>query len=54
VDGITVPRMSPFRFPIRAGSHTVVLQKPGFQSVTRTIQVEEGKVTELDEILLPQ
>ena len=54
VDGFTVPRMSPFRFPIRAGSHTVVLQKPGFQSVTRTIQVEEGKVTELDEILQPQ
>ncbi len=54
VDGFTVPRMSPFRFPIRAGSHTVVLQKSGFQSVTRTLQVEEGKVTELDEILLPQ
>ena len=54
VDGFTVPRATPFRFPIRAGSHTVVLQRPGFQSVTRTIQVEEGKVIELDEILLPQ
>ena len=32
VDGYTVPRVSPFRFPIRAGSHTVVLQKSGFQS----------------------
>lgn len=54
VDGFTVPRMTPFRFPIRAGSHTVLLQKTGFQSVTRTIQVEEGKVTEIDEILQPQ
>ena len=54
VDGYTVPRVSPFRFPIRTGSHTVVLQKPGFQSVTRIIQVEEGKISEIDELLLPQ
>lgn len=54
VDGITVPRMSPVRFPLRAGTHTVVLQRQGFQQVTRTIQVEEGQITELDEILSPQ
>ena len=54
VDGYTLPRLSPFRFPIRAGSHTVVLQKNGYQAVTRTIQIEEGKVSEIDELLLPQ
>jgi serine/threonine protein kinase len=54
VDGRTLLRVSPFRFPIRAGSHTVVLQKNGFQSVTRVIEVEEGKVLEIDELLLPQ
>jgi hypothetical protein len=54
VDGYTVPRVSPFRFPIRTGSHTVVLQKAGFQSVTRVIQVEDGKISEIDELLLPQ
>jgi len=54
VDGFAMPRQTPLRFPMRAGSHTVTLQKAGFQSLTRTIQVEEGKVTELDELLLPQ
>jgi hypothetical protein len=54
VDGYTVPRVSPFRFPIGSGSHTVVLQKAGYQSVTRVVQVEEGKVSHIDERLLPQ
>jgi serine/threonine protein kinase len=54
VDGYTVPRQTPLRFPIRTGSHTIVLQKPGFQSITRVIQVEEGQVTEIDEPLTPQ
>jgi eukaryotic-like serine/threonine-protein kinase len=54
VDGHTIPRVTPFRFPIRSGSHTVVLQKPGYQAVTRVIQVEDGKVSEIDELLLPQ
>jgi serine/threonine-protein kinase len=54
VDGHTIPRTTPFRFPIKPGSHTVVLQKAGFQSVTRTVQVEEGKISEIDELLLPQ
>jgi serine/threonine-protein kinase len=54
VDGYTVPRVSPFRFPIHTGSHTVVLEKRGFHSVTRVIQVEEGKISEIDELLLPQ
>jgi serine/threonine-protein kinase len=51
VDGYRVPRTTPTRLPVKAGSHTVVLQKPGFQSVTRVVEVEEGKVTEIDELL---
>jgi serine/threonine-protein kinase len=51
VDGYRVPRTTPTRLPVKAGSHTVVLQKAGFQSVTRVVEVEEGKVTEIDELL---
>jgi hypothetical protein len=54
VDGHTIPRTTPFRFPIKPGSHTVILQKLGFQSVTRIVQVEEGKIFEIDELLSPQ
>ena len=54
VDNVTAPRLSPFRLPLRPGTHHVILQKDGFQSVTRTIQVEEGRQLEIDEILPPQ
>ncbi len=54
VDGVLVPRPTPTRFPLRPGSYRVVLQKDGFQSVTRIVQVEEGKIIEIDELLLPQ
>jgi eukaryotic-like serine/threonine-protein kinase len=53
VDGYSLPRGTPFRFPVKAGSHTVVLQKEGFQTVTRVIQVEEGKISHIDERMQP-
>ena len=54
VDNMPVPRPTPFRFPVRPGTHQILLQKDGFQSVTRTVQVEEGRQLEIDEILPPQ
>jgi serine/threonine-protein kinase len=54
VDNVPVPKASPFRFPLRPGTHQVVLQKDGFQTVTLTVQIEEGRQQEIDEKLPPQ
>ncbi|MGZ4789706.1 MAG: serine/threonine-protein kinase [Terriglobales bacterium] len=54
VDSVAVPKATPFRFPLRPGKHVVLLQKDGFQPVARTIQIEEGRQLEIDEILPPQ
>jgi serine/threonine-protein kinase len=54
VAGFNIARPTPLRIPIRPGSYTITIQKPGFQLLTRTVQVEEGKVLELDEILAPK
>ncbi len=48
VDGNAVPRMTSFRFPLPAGSHTVVVQKTGYQSVTRTVDIQEGQTSDID------
>jgi serine/threonine protein kinase len=47
-------RLTPFRFPARPGSYTVTISKAGFQPVTRVLTVEEGKLLEVDELLMPQ
>jgi hypothetical protein len=54
VEGVNIAKLTPLRFPIRPGSYQVTIQKPGFQPVTRVVQVEEGKVSEVDELLLRQ
>jgi len=54
VDNAPIAKLSPFRFPLRPGTHHITLQKDGFQTVTRTIQVEPGRQLEIDEILPPQ
>jgi hypothetical protein len=54
VNGRVLQRMTPMRFPVPPGSYTVTLQKPGYQPVTRVVQVQEGQISEVDELLLPQ
>jgi serine/threonine-protein kinase len=53
VDGIDARRVTPFKFPMHPGTYSVVISKEGFTSVTRTVKVEEGKVAEVEAILLP-
>jgi hypothetical protein len=53
VDNVAMARVSPFRFPVRPGTHHVTLEKNGFQPVTRTVTVEVGRQLEIDEILPP-
>jgi hypothetical protein len=54
VDSAPIAKLTPFRFPVRPGTHHVTLEKDGFQTVTRTVQVEAGRQLEIDEILPPQ
>jgi len=54
VDGKTLQHPTPFKVPLRPGTHNIALQKEGFQTVTRTVQVELGRQLEIDEILPPQ
>jgi serine/threonine-protein kinase len=54
VDNAPIAKLTPFRFPVRPGTHHLTLEKDGFQTVTRTVQVEAGRQLEIDEILPPQ
>src|SRR5581483_12240784 len=39
VDERMIPKATPFKFPLRPGNHIITLQKDGFQTVTRSVQV---------------
>jgi hypothetical protein len=54
LDNAPIAKLTPFRFPVRPGTHHITLEKNGFQTVTRTVQVELGRQLEIDEILPPQ
>jgi len=54
VDNVAIAKLSPFKFPLRPGTHQVTMQKDGFQTVTRTVQIELGQQFELEAILPPQ
>lgn len=54
VDGRTLQKLTPFKFPIRPGSHQITLQKDGFETVMRSVQVVQGQQLEVNEILPPQ
>jgi hypothetical protein len=44
---------SPLTVPALPGTRTVILQRPGFKSVTRQVQVREYRVTRIKETLEP-
>ena len=54
VDGASIPRQSPFKFPLRPGTHNITLMKEGFETVTRSVQIQAGQQQEIEEILPPQ
>jgi serine/threonine-protein kinase len=54
VDGIDARRTTPFKFPMHPGTYNVVVSKAGFQSVTRTVKVEAGKVADVEAVLAPE
>lgn len=54
VAGVNIARPTPMRFPMRPGTYTITIQKPGYLPVSRPVQVEEGKVVDLDEPLVPE
>jgi serine/threonine-protein kinase len=54
VDNQQLERRTPFRLPVRAGTYTVTISKGGFRPITRIVEVEEGKLLEINEMLLPQ
>jgi predicted Ser/Thr protein kinase len=54
VDGASVPKPTPFKFPLKPGTHNITLMKDGFETVTRTVQIQLGQQQEIEEILPPQ
>ena len=52
LEGQNITRPTPLRFPLPPGTYSVTIQKPGYHAVTRAVQVEEGKVVELEEPLV--
>ena len=53
-DDRVIQKGTPFKFPVHPGNHVITLQKEGFQTVTRSVQVQQGQQLEIDEILPPQ
>ncbi len=51
VNNVAAPQVSPFRFPIKAGTYQITLKLDGYKPVQRTIMVEKGKVAEMDQTL---
>ncbi|HXZ78561.1 MAG TPA: serine/threonine-protein kinase [Terriglobales bacterium] len=54
VNGMVLPRRTPFRFPLNPGSYRVTLQADGYKPATRTVEVQKGQTATLDELLEPQ
>jgi eukaryotic-like serine/threonine-protein kinase len=54
VDGRVAPRKTNARWPAEPGVYSIDLQMPGYKSVHRNIQVEQGKIKNIDEILEKQ
>ena len=44
VDGKTAPRSTPIAIEIRAGSHSVVVQRDGYSPITQSVEARFGRV----------
>ena len=54
IDGHVAPQKTNARWPADPGVYSIDLQMPGYKTVHRNIQVKQGKVTPIDEILEKQ
>jgi hypothetical protein len=54
IDGHVAPQKTNARWPADPGIYSIDLQMPGYKTVHRNIQVKQGKVTPIDEILEKQ
>jgi predicted Ser/Thr protein kinase len=54
IEGHVAPQKTNARWPADPGVYSIDLQMPGYRSVHRNIQVKQGKVTPIDEILEKQ
>ena len=53
INGQTVPRNTPVDFGLNAGNYTMEVQLSGYQTLRKTITVQDGKPLTLDETLHP-
>jgi hypothetical protein len=51
VDGRTAPKVTPYKFPLPPGEHTLLLRLDGYQAVEKKITVVEGKAVSINEEL---
>jgi hypothetical protein len=54
IDGRVAPKKTNARWPAEPGVYSIDLQMPGYKTIHRNIQVKQGKITPLDEILEKQ
>jgi serine/threonine-protein kinase len=54
IDGRVAPKKTNARWPAPPGVYTIELQMPGYKPVHRNIQVQVGKIKNIDEILEKQ
>ena len=54
VDGTALPKTTPLRAPVPAGTHHLVIKLDGFRSIERDITVTKGQPLEIQERLRPQ
>jgi predicted Ser/Thr protein kinase len=48
------PAKSPAKFAVTPGSYTLTLSLPGYKPITRSVQIEKGKMMGVDEVFEPQ
>jgi predicted Ser/Thr protein kinase len=51
IDGRVAPKKTNSKWPANPGVYSIDLQMPGYKTIHRNIQVKQGKITPLDEIL---
>src|SRR5262249_45168383 len=54
VNGQVAPKKTNARLPVEPGVYSIDLQMPGYKSVHYNIQVQQGKIKNIDEILQKQ
>jgi predicted Ser/Thr protein kinase len=54
LNGKPTPRRTPVRVPVPTGTYRIGLRLPGYKPVERTITIEKGKLSAVDEILEKQ